>query len=77
MEHRKAKLAVLREAGHLFLPFEHRINVHILYPLALTTLALTTLAHSVHDAVPVEPSHSLVLVAASRHGPGWWSAVTQ
>ena len=27
MEHRKAKLEILREAGQLFLPFEQRIDV--------------------------------------------------
>jgi len=27
MEYRKAKLEVLREAGHLFLPFEQRMDV--------------------------------------------------
>lgn len=34
MEYRKAKLEVLREAGHLFLPFEQRIEVIISSPCA-------------------------------------------
>jgi hypothetical protein len=44
IEYRKAKLEVLREAGHLFLPFEQRIDVIISPMCPLINLTSTVLS---------------------------------